>query len=133
MKIKVRKRTIADYLSYITIGWFAHHDFEADSIEEYAPLVDSIKLQALKQGDLAYLRLGLMHLYLLSDDRSLQRYAGGRYPWKGNEIREIIHFIIESIWPETVITEESITNTVMEDMSPEEWSAYKSTAKPPHT
>jgi hypothetical protein len=98
--IEISSPMVERYLSIITVGWFDNATLPADDVSEYIWYADGIKREAEAAGDLPYLRLALGYL-LNADDSVIEAFAGPRYPYDADELREIITFLLAHIWPDS--------------------------------
>ena len=105
MPIQISSRIIEHYLSYITTMWFDDHDLPPDDVASYRPRIEKMKLAAKKKGDYEYLRLAFE--YLLSNqhlsDEVFETIASGRYLYSADEVRNIICYAYQILWPENQI------------------------------
>lgn len=87
------------YLSQITVGYFSRNELPPDDVTGYADQLVHLEGLAIQHRELEPLRLGLE--YLLShpeiDTRELN---GGRYPLNDRRVREIMHYVWKSLWPD---------------------------------
>lgn len=95
--MKISTSMLNYYLRNITVSWFGNEDVPPDSVTEYLPLVESMKQMAIYHNDLEYLKLGFEYL-LTHPDVDYEAFAGGRYPYESDEIRQLIEFAYLTIW-----------------------------------
>jgi hypothetical protein len=96
--MRISKSMINYYLDTITVAYFNDHDMPPDDIRGYDELVETMRLKAIKHGDMDHLRVALA--FLLTDRRiDLEAFNGGRYPYDAAEMREIIRHTYEILFP----------------------------------
>jgi hypothetical protein len=93
----ISKGMIDNYLEYVTFGWFDNESVPATSLDEYHPRVVKLAQSAKRHNDLELLRLGLDYL-LCHPEIDLDGH-GGYYSWDDGDVREIIHYIRRTVWP----------------------------------
>lgn len=119
--MKISKSMINYYLSSVTVGWFDDNDLPPDEVQKYLPLVQDIKTWATHHGDLETLKLSFEYL-LTHPEINYEEFAGGRYPYDSEEIREIIEFVYRTIWTDSQqISLERSPNVQLVQMPLEEW------------
>ena len=87
------------YLDSVTVGWFNRHDLPPDDVADYYDYVMDIQKSAQKHGDTEYLRVALEYL-LSNPETDFERYDGGRYPYDSDDVREIIEYVLRTLWPD---------------------------------
>src|SRR5437867_1045758 len=98
--MKISESMVRYYLHDITMGWFDPEDLPPDNITGYYDCVIQMKLHALKHNDLDVLKLAFEYL-LANKQIKCEQFAGGRYPYDEQEVREIIHYAWKTIWPDS--------------------------------
>lgn len=126
--MKIPTWFVRDYLDLITIGWFNHHDLPPDSVEEYGPLAENVRLAATAKNELGLLRSALRHA-LLMPKFQWEAYGGGRYPYEGDEVRDIAAFMLNAIG--TGSTEDMSLPVEFVEISLPEWQECKAARMPP--
>ena len=84
------------YLDTITVGYFNENDLPPDNVRDYEFLVEEMKLKAVRNGDLKYLKLAIAWL-LANEAVDPTSFNGGRYPFDADEMREILSFVYQSL------------------------------------
>ena len=100
MKLQITSRMFEYYLDDITVGWFDHHDLPPDKIEHYHDCVMEMKLRATNKKELEFLK-NVLEYILIHPEIDCEEFAGGRYPYDSEEVREIIEFAYRTIWPDS--------------------------------
>jgi len=106
MSTQLSREMVLHYLSSVTAGWFDHNDLPPDDVREYLPRVEEMKRHATRHADLENLRLAIEYL-LTAPHLDLEHFAGPRYPYDADEVREIIEFAYKKIWPERTLPTEA--------------------------
>jgi hypothetical protein len=118
--MEISKGLIRQYLDHITVGYFSDHDFPPDDMSGYDEQILSIERSAAYRGDLEVLRLGLDYLLCTSND-SLEYYTGV-YGYDDSEIREIIKYVREKIYPNLPPPDpEEVKDITLSTMSMYDW------------
>ena len=128
MPIKFSSDALDRYLSIITINWFSHNDDPPDDMEDYLPFVESIKYHAAQHNDLDDLQQVLAYA-LVTPNFDYARFAGDRYPYDADEIREIMQFIYHTLWPDAALPIQAPDVTLV-DTPAEAWWASRSGQAP---
>jgi hypothetical protein len=100
--MQISESMLDHYLSYLTVAWFARHDFPPADVAEYAPLVEDLGKNAILQGDFEALGNGLEFL-LSQAGTDWIRYRGSRFPFTGPAVQRIARHLFETLWPEREI------------------------------
>lgn len=87
------------YLSQVTVGFFNHHDLPPAALSGYGRQVTVLESLALKNQEDDVLRLGFEHI-LGNPAFDCTPVSGGRYPYTSDQIREIIGFVWQTLWPD---------------------------------
>lgn len=124
MAIKIAESMIDHYLGDVTISWFNDHDLPPDDVKEYHSLVVWMKQNATNHGDLKYLKLAFEYL-LSNPDFDYEQFAGSRYPYDSEEIREIIEFAYRTIWSNDILPTD-VPDVQLVQMSLDDWWANHS-------
>lgn len=90
---------ISYYLSPITIGYFDHAASPPTHLRDYDAQLPAIEYLAVRQGELTHLRLGLEHI-LLHPELDCRVFSGGRFPYTSQQMRAIVHYVWQSLWPD---------------------------------
>jgi hypothetical protein len=119
--MKISNSMINYYLGDVTFGWFNRHDVLPDDVADYHDYVMEIQKGAQKHGDTEYLRIALE--YLLNNPKTdYERYDGGRYPYDGDEVREIIEYVLRTLWPDaTPVPAEELAKVELVEASIGDW------------
>ncbi|PSB68581.1 hypothetical protein C7B61_00130 [filamentous cyanobacterium CCP1] len=107
------------YLGDITVSWFNQHDMPPSHVKDYHSLVLWMRQNANNHGDLNYLKLAFEYM-LIQTGINYEEFAGGRYPYDGEDIREIIEFSYKMLWPDSNLPEQ-LPDVRLVDISLEEW------------
>jgi hypothetical protein len=113
---------IRHYLGDIVISYFNHHDLPPDEVSEYKKYALVMKQNAINHGDLEWLKLAFE--YLLSNPNiDCETFGDERYPYDAQEIRDIIQYAWETIWPNDAAprTIEKMPEIELVTMSLEDW------------
>jgi hypothetical protein len=86
------------YLGQITVGYFDDHDLPPGTVSGYEDELANLETIALRNKEDEMLRLGLEHI-LADPDFDCRRINGGRYPFTNDQIREIIAYVRQMLWP----------------------------------
>ena len=97
--MEIKESVITHYLADITISWFNENEYPPDELHGYAQCVNWMKGNAEKRGELDLLKLAFEHI-LANPDVDCERLAGGRYPYDDEEMREIIEYAWQKLWPD---------------------------------
>lgn len=97
----VSAHMIRHYTDALTVGWYDDHDLPPDQVDEYAPLVEDLRRTLQRQGDDddAAFRTGLQYL-LTKPDARLEGFAGGRYAYDADEVRDILAYLYQALYPD---------------------------------
>lgn len=118
--MEIAKGIIDNYLRRVTVHWFDPEDLPAENINQYRPLVENIILEARLHNDFQPLRLGLDYL-LCHPEISLEDH-GYRYPWDDADVREIIHYIRKTVFPDAkALNCDEVKDVKLIPMSREDW------------
>jgi hypothetical protein len=114
---------VKHYLGCITVGYFDDHDLHPDDVTGYRACVAHLQAAAEHHGDLAPLRLALEHM-LGTPGFDFAPYAGDRYPYDPEDVREIVQYVWETLWPDAAeIPPGGPTGVTLVKMSLEAWWA----------
>ncbi|MEW6734349.1 MAG: hypothetical protein AB1489_23690 [Acidobacteriota bacterium] len=97
--MKISKAIISYYLADVTLAWFNNNDLPPKDIFQYHHCIMQMQLGAISHGDLNELRLAFEYL-LANPQINCEEFAGDRYPYDDKEVREIIHYAWQTIWPD---------------------------------
>jgi hypothetical protein len=84
--MRISEYMINYYLDTVTVGYFNKNDLPPEDVRGYESLVGSMKLKAIKHGDLEYLHIAFAWL-LANKGVDLVMFNGGRYPFDADEMR----------------------------------------------
>jgi len=87
------------YLDSIMTSYFNHHDVPPACVEDYFPQVMAMQRKLSVHGDENALKLACEHI-LENSDVDTEAFAGDRYPYSNQEIREIIRYAWKTLWPD---------------------------------
>lgn len=96
--MRISESMIRYYLDTITVGYFNDHDLPPDDVREYEPQVREIERKLAKHGDAKSLRLAFAYL-LGNAGLDLAAFHGGRYPFDDGEMRAMIRYCNETLFP----------------------------------
>lgn len=99
LPMQISESMLDYYLSYLTVSWFAHHEFPPADMAEYAPLIEDVRKGAVWQGDWEPLRKGLEYL-LSRAETDWSRYAGDRFPFTPQAARAMALHLYRTLWPD---------------------------------
>ena len=118
----IPKHLIDTYLEYITVGYFDPEDLPPDDVSGYAHCVTNVKLHAQHFGDLEALKVAFDYL-LAHPEIDSEQFAGGRYPYFDEEVREILRYAVATIWPGAAPTAPEVLAEVriVGELSLDEW------------
>ena len=119
--MRISESMIRYYLDTITVGYFNDHDLPPDDVREYEPQVREIERKLAKHGDAKSLQLAFAYL-LRNTEIDLAALNGGRYPFDDGEMREMIRYCSETLFPVgKEPLEEDVGAVEIVQMPVEEW------------
>ena len=93
---EIRKRVVRNYLQYVTVVFFAHEDLPPRELAGYDRCIDNLALIARANGELELVLSAFAHILERTDIRATE-FAGGRYPYKEDEVRAILDYILRKL------------------------------------
>ena len=118
--MKISKQILDHYIGYVTDWYVVMNDEIGDELTDYYDSVLRIKDNALNHQDLEPLKLGINYL-LCHPEISLDNH-GGAYIWDDEEVREILHYILSTIYPDNPkVNCEEVKDIQLVDMSKYDW------------
>jgi len=124
--MQISESMIRYYLDTVTVGYFDDHELPPDDVRGYDPQVREIGLKLAKHGDAKSLRLAFAYL-LRNTGLDLAALNGGRYPFDDGEMREMIRYCYETLFPgDKGPGEEDVGAVKIVQMPVEEWWAERS-------
>lgn len=119
--MRISESMIRYYLDTITVGYFNDHDLPPDDVSGYEAQVREIERKLAKHGDAKSLRLAFAYL-LHNEALDLEVFNGGRYPFDDEEMREMIRYCYEMLFPGVDVPREDVVRHVeIVEMPVEEW------------
>lgn len=119
--MRISESMIRYYLDTITVGYFNDHDLPPDDVHGYEPQVREMERKVAKHGDTRSLRLALAYL-LRNTALDLAAFNGGRYPFDDAEMREMIRYCYETLFPgDQGPREDEVRAVEIVQMSVEAW------------
>ncbi|MBW4599435.1 MAG: hypothetical protein KME29_07430 [Calothrix sp. FI2-JRJ7] len=97
--MEISEYMVRSYLWYVTGFWIIKNDLPADHLSEYDEYIENIKSNAISKGDLDTLKLAFEYI-LANPEIDTESLTESDYPWDDAEVREIIRYICEKIWPD---------------------------------
>lgn len=129
--IPVSAAMISDYLSYITVGYFADRHLPPEDLAGYAVCADQIRSAAAQRGDLPWLALGLRHI-LLNPAIDAREFNEDGFAFPEGQLREIIGFLLTWIAPGAALgTPDAAAEVSLVAMSAQEWTLQRARLSPP--
>ena len=118
----IPKHLIDAYLADITVGYFNRNDLPPDGVSGYSSCVGTLRLHAEHFADLEALKVAVDYL-LAHPEIDTEQFAGGRYPYDDEEVREILRYAVATIWPGAAPTAPEVLAEVriVGDLSLDEW------------
>ena len=127
--MKISNTMIRSYLGQITLTYFVENDEMPEDFGEFDGHIATLRYEAEAAGDLPWLELGLQ--YLLNDPQTdLAAYSGGMFPLHDSDMREIISYLLDRLEAPGG-TEEPAIPITLEEMTGDEWRAYRAGLTPP--
>ena len=119
----ISKQMIGFHLRIVTLAYFGEHDDVPDDVAGYYEYVEDMKRQAIRFGDLDALKLAFEHI-LVNPEIDTVTLSQANFPYEEEEVREIIRYAWETIWPDAdPIPPGGPPGVRIVDISPEEWRA----------
>ena len=119
--VKISRQMLRSYLLHITIGYFNDRNIPPATLDAYIDRAEQIRLAATNQGDMAWLKLGLQHV-LADKSIDASEYQGPRYPFTDPEMRDIMGYVLRTLWPEEQTDAEGLASEVeLVDVALEDW------------
>jgi hypothetical protein len=129
--MKISKPMVRYFLSYVTSGYFNHHDVHPDTVEGYQECVPNIQKLATKTGDLPWLRLAFEYL-LAHPEIDTEPFAGLRYPYDDEEVRDILRFLWRNLWTDRQPRPaDQLPPVELAEMDADSWAALRDSKAPP--
>ena len=111
---------VRSYIWHVTGFWIIKNDIPADNLAEYDSFIENMKASAIHFGDLDALKIAFEYI-LLNSDINTESLTDSDYPWDNEEVRKIIHYAWEKIWPNSSIHPEKLSNVKLVDIPINEW------------
>lgn len=100
--MQISEPLIRYYLADILLCWFNSNDLPPDDVTAYYKYVLEMQKGAVKHGDIDVLKLAFE--YILSQPKfDCTRLNESDYPYENEEIREIIFYAWQTLWPNGAI------------------------------
>lgn len=96
--MKIATDMFNHYVDYFTGVWTAMHDLPPDSLSEYDEEIALAHVELVQRNDLEPFRLAIDWILLHPEKYSLQHH-GGTYPFDDEEVRVILRYLREKIYP----------------------------------
>jgi hypothetical protein len=97
--MEISRHLVDYYMRLVTAQWFAHFPAPPQILSEYSFGVEQMRHHAAVFGELDALRLGIEYL-LSRKDVSCVGLGGADYPYTDSQIRDILQFAYDVIWPD---------------------------------
>ena len=120
--MEIPRHLLDHYLANVTVGYFDSEDLLPEEVSAYHRCVLEMKLDAEHFGDLDALKVAFDYL-LAHPEIDTEQFAGGRYPYDDEEVREILRYAVARIWPGAAPTAPEVLAEVriVGDLSLDEW------------
>ena len=118
----IPKHLIDTYVQDITVGYFDPEDLPPNDLSGYARCLRNVRIGARDFGDLDALKVAFDYL-LAHPEIDTEQFAGSRYPYDDEEVREILRYAVAAIWPGAAPTAPEVLAEVriVGDLSLDEW------------
>jgi hypothetical protein len=99
--MKISESMVEFYLTKVTNLWIIDHGVPPYNPSEYDDYyIEDIKQSAIYRDDLDTLKLALEHI-MSNPEIDTGRLADSEYDWEDEEVRELIRYIWNKIWPDS--------------------------------
>ncbi|WP_224248812.1 hypothetical protein [Hyalangium gracile] len=123
--MRIPRSMLDYYLDNVTVGFFNDHDSPPDDLSGYHDDVMIMRQKAVRHGDMEFLRLGLGYL-LSTPGIDHESWGGGRYPFDAEEVRAIIEYAYQTLWPGAPLpSRDELSQVELVSMPLEEWWAKR--------
>ncbi len=95
----ISEQMIGFHLRLVTLAYFGEHDDVPDDVAGYHDYVEDMKRQAIRFGDLDGLKLAFEHI-LANPEIDTVTLSQANFPYEEEEVREIVRYAWETIWPD---------------------------------
>jgi hypothetical protein len=117
------------YMDSITVPYFKTHDAPPRNLDAYLPQLLAMKRKLSVNQDEEALKLAFEHV-IGNPHVDASQLAGGGYAFSENEIRVLIRYIWQQLWPDaTPVKTGGPADVKLVPMSLEDWKSRKATAK----
>ncbi|CBN59249.1 MULTISPECIES: hypothetical protein [Kamptonema] len=96
--MQISEPMIRYHLHDILLSWFNSNDLPPDDITGYYKYVLEMQKGAVKHGDMDVLKLAFEYI-LSQPEFDCTRLNESDYPYENEEIREIIFYAWQTLWP----------------------------------
>ena len=122
--IEIPSHMLHHYLQNVTVAYFDPEHFPPDDVSGYASCIMNMRLLAEQFGDLEALKLAFEYL-LSHPEIDASAFAGDRYPYDDDEVREIVRYARATIWPDAGPVPERGPDVRLVNLSLQEWRALR--------
>ena len=120
----ISNEMIGFHLRLVTSAYFGKHDDVPADVTGYDAYIEDMKRQALHFGDLDALKLAFEHI-LANPEIDMVTLSQANFPYKEAEVREIIRYAWERIWPDAdPISPGGPPGVRLVDMPPGDWRTH---------
>jgi hypothetical protein len=129
--LDISKSMVRYYMDAITIPYFKTHDAPPRNLDAYLPQLLAMKRKLSAHKDEDALKLACEHV-IGNPHIDASQLGGGGYTFSENEIRGLIRYVWQQLWPDApAVKSGGPTGVQLVPMSLEDWWASRKTAAAP--
>jgi hypothetical protein len=127
--LDISKSMVRYYLDAITVPYFKTHDAPPRNLDAYLPQLLAMKRRVHKDEDA--LKLAFEHI-IGNPHVDASELAGGGYALSENEIRALIRYVWQQLWPDApAVKPGGPADVKLVPMALEDWWASRKVMGPP--